>query len=609
MEQQLLNVAGPFDGVWKTKAEEWLCRTFPQQIDEGWYSGIHIGRNKDAQVSQIGGFKTRGRPFQQSAIYLEVPDRIIPVDSVANTDALTPTIMSKIDPAVERMALASVQRLVKGGMGLAEAQAKVADALPKVGYFDKKTGMYTIEPVAKAVHDSILSGMEVPYWNVSRIQKIYRMPILRGYAEHLVSKVGVPNIWADLIQLYTAAYEGKARVSSVAHTTGEHNTATRFMSTVGTMLSQIINLVIDYESPTPNEHQLQGREGWLVGQMISDRDVYANQMLEQLANILLYFGHDETRFDGLRQTADRDGCVEYYPSDRAPASYMWAHDGASGAVPVNTTVGADLLLMLYHFIADKLEDMHFLPLAIRVSCAPVLWKTLKFSMTSKVYNQNSPLSIINTAVIGAEKIVGTLATRAGESLWSSFELVPDPMLSPRTPFNDTDEDLMFMTFPVLQSEMGDQTDLVMAPTLIDKMVLPVAPAYRDGQVRTALRRIGSLLCPIAKVVHVLSGMGTNKRYTAPEPSPSPWTRYQVSGAITLDNPAGPADGASVQLKQSGVNVGDPVLTDATGAFAVTGLITGVYTLEISLAGYTTAEIPAFSVSSNVTGKDLELVKV
>jgi hypothetical protein len=88
------------------------------------------------------------------------------------------------------------------------------------------------------------------------------------------------------------------------------------------------------------------------------------------------------------------------------------------------------------------------------------------------------------------------------------------MLNPETPFNPSDEDLMFITFPTLQSAFdGETTDLVMAPVPIDKMVLPSAPGYRDGIVRTALKRIGSLLCPIRKTVHVISGMGVNARYT------------------------------------------------------------------------------------------------
>jgi hypothetical protein len=407
-----------------------------------------------------------------------------------------------------------VQRLVKSGMKVADAKAQVADAVQKIGYFDTKTNQYVLrEPVLKSTHDSILSGMLVPYWNLSRIQKVYRTPVLRGYADNLISKVGVPNIWADIIQLFVASYEGKARVSSVAHTTGEFNTAIGAKSRTGTMVSEIINLVIDYEYPTPNEERLSGMEGWLVGTEIGERDVYANLMLEQLMNILYYFGHEETGFLGLSQIAERDDAYDYYPSNRPPAAYMWDHDGAGGGTPVNLTVGADLLLMLNHFIADKLEELHYLPLDVKVNVAPVLWKTLTFSMLSKVYNQNSPLSIIDTAFSSQNKFVGTIVPKSGNAVRTKFEMVVDPMLAPGTPFNDTDEDLMFMTFPSLQSEMGDQSELVMAPTLIDKMVLPVAPAFRDGTTRTALKRIGSLLCPIRKTVHVLSGMGTNARYT------------------------------------------------------------------------------------------------
>jgi hypothetical protein len=383
----------------------------------------------------------------------------------------------------------------------------------KIGYFDQKEGKYVIEPVTRGTHDSILSGMAVPYWNVSRLHKIFRAPILRGYAEHLVSKVGVPNIWADLVQIFVASYEGRARVSSAAMTTGEHNTAIGMRSRTNTMLSEIINLVIDYEYPTPNEQRLAGMEGWLIGTEIGERDVYADLMLEQLMNILYYFGHAESGFNGLTQIADRDNAYNYYPSNRPTAEHLWNSDGIGVGTPTNLTVGADLLLMLNHFIADRLEELHFLPLDIKVSCAPVLWKALTFSMTSKVYNQNSPLSIINTAFESQNKMTATVVTRSGNAVRQKFELVTDPMLAPNTPFNDTDEDLMFLTFPSMQSEMGDQTDLVMAPTLVDKMLLPAAPAYRDGTVRTALKRIGSLLCPIAKTVHVFSGMGTNKRYT------------------------------------------------------------------------------------------------
>jgi hypothetical protein len=511
MTGTLLNVAQPYES-WKSKAEEWLVRQFPRQIEAGWYNSINLGRNSDAAVTTMGGFKTTNRAMQRSALYLEVPDVILSdPELILNHDALTPTFMPRVQKEVQQAAEAQAQKLIRQGMKEKEARASVADAISKVGFYDEAERMYVIEPVLKSVHDSILSGMETPYWNISRIQKVFRKPILRGYADHLVFKVGVPNIWADLIQMFTGSYEGKARVAG--RTTGEFNTSIAGKSRTGTMLSEIINLVIDYEYPQENEQRIGAMEGWLVGTELGERDVYATIMLEQLENILWYFGHDESGFLGLRQIADRDDAFDYYNSAKPPAQYMWEHEGDAP----NTSVGADLLIMLNHFIADRMEELHFLPLNIRVSCAPVLWKALTFSMTNKMYNQNNPLSIINTAFESQEKMVGTIVSRSGKGLWSSLELVADPMLAPNTPFNDTDEDLMYMTFPSLQSEMGDQDELVMAPTLIDKMVLPSAPAYRDSQVRTAITRFGSLLCPLRKTVHILSGMGTNTRYVPPTP--------------------------------------------------------------------------------------------
>jgi hypothetical protein len=512
----LLNVAKPFDGKWKTAAENWLYSQFPKQIDAGWYNTISVGANKDAAVGERGGFRIRGASTQNSGIFLETPSRMIPNDMLADPLLRNPSVITRVTKDVAAVAEEQVMQLVKGGMDVREAQARVADAIPKIGYFDAKIGRYVAEPVVRHVNDSILTGMQTQYWNISRIQKIFKQPFLRGYSEHLVSKVGVPNVWADLVQVFTESFEGFARVSSAAHTTGGLNTTIAAKNRTSTMLSEIINLVIDYESPSPQEGAVGGQDGnWLTGATIGDRDAYANLMLEQLMTTLIYFGHPETGFEGLVQIADRDNTYDYYDSTKPPASYLWDHDGAGGGTPVNMTVGADLLLMLSHFIAEKMEELFFLPVMCRVSCSPILWKAFQFSMLSKVYNQNNPLSIINNVFESGNKIKATLAVNSGKGLYSNFEMVPDPMLMPNTPFNDTDEDLMFITFPTLQSELdgSDLTDLVMAPVPIDKMILPSAPGYRDGVVRTALKRIGSLLCPVEKTVQVISGMGKNSRYT------------------------------------------------------------------------------------------------
>jgi hypothetical protein len=39
------------------------------------------------------------------------------------------------------------------------------------------------------------------------------------------------------------------------------------------------------------------------------------------------------------------------------------------------------------------------------------------------------------------------------------------------------------------------------------MILPSAPGYRDGIVRTAMTRIGSILAPIERSVFCIKGFG------------------------------------------------------------------------------------------------------
>jgi hypothetical protein len=260
---------------------------------------------------------------------------------------------------------------------------------------------------------------------------------------------------------------------------------------------------------------------WLTNAVIGDRDRYANLMLTQLENMLIYFGDTESGYEGLTQIANRDGTYDFYDSALPPASYMWENDGAgTGTGTVNQTVGADLLLVLMHLIGNISEEMQFLNVEFKINVAPVLFKVLKFSMNSKIYNQDNPLSKLKVAFSSDDGIIASMSSNSLSRTESSFAILPDAMLSPNSPFNPTDEDLMFITIPTLQSALEDSglTDLVMQPTLIDTMVLPSAPGYRDGTVRTSLKRIGSLLAPVEKCVWVISGMGINSRYTPPAPS-------------------------------------------------------------------------------------------
>jgi hypothetical protein len=509
----ILNVAQPFES-YKAKWEQLLFDQFPQHFEQGLISAIHVGRTKDAAIGTAGGYKV-GSNQQHGAIYLELPEKMF-LDNVLPKEMKESFILNKVADNVAIWANNKVSELVNQGKTYEEAQDQVRNSIAQIAYYSSKDKKFIAEAVVKGVNDSMLSGLATPYWNVSVIPKIFKQPYLTGYADRLISEMGVPNMWADIIQIFTASYEGAARISNVAHAGLEYNTSIGSKRMVGTMLSELINLVIDYETQGPNEQMIQGQGAWMVGTTLGDQDVFADLMLKILRNTLIYFGHEESGFEGLTQIAIRDDCYTPYPDDRPTAQYLWEHDGAGGSAPVNDTVGADLLLMLNHFIADKVEELHFLPTSVKINCGTDLFKALKYSMLSKQYNQNNPLSIISTAFSSNNKIVGTLATHSMEGIQNTFEICPDIMLNPNTPFNSLDEDLMFMTFPSLQSAFEVNnilSDLVMAPVAIKNMILPTAPGFRDGIVRTAMSRIGSLLCPIRKCVHVVTGMGRNSRYT------------------------------------------------------------------------------------------------
>jgi formylglycine-generating enzyme required for sulfatase activity len=85
--------------------------------------------------------------------------------------------------------------------------------------------------------------------------------------------------------------------------------------------------------------------------------------------------------------------------------------------------------------------------------------------------------------------------------------------------------------------------------------------------------------------------------------------FTISGTITIDDPSGPATGALVQLKQGVADIGLPVLAAIDGTYTILGVTPGTYSIEAALSGYAVGVTPAFTVSGNVTGKDLTLQRL
>lgn len=334
-----------------------------------------------------------------------------------------------------------------------------------------------------------------------------------------MKKVGVPNIWCDFASVYTETFEGKARLAG--KTLGQFNTETGAHAHTGMMLSEFVNLVVDYEAKTPKDLQylpnMKG-ESWLANKVLSDRDGYMLKMLEVLQNQLLYFGDTETGFEGLMQIANRDDQVLFWEGGYT-ADYLYEHDGHDpDSTPVVANAGAKILQVLNHILGDMAYDKHFLPSSFKVAFSPRVARTLKYTLANEVYNPSNALHFLKQMF--SEKIAkqGRGGQAFNDSALGLFDYVIDPMLDANTPFNPEGFDLCFITIPELKDDNGEVIqDTVFAPTPIDWMVLPNAPVYRDSTARTAIKRIGSVISPIRGMVTCYKGLGVHPADWPPAP--------------------------------------------------------------------------------------------
>jgi hypothetical protein len=85
--------------------------------------------------------------------------------------------------------------------------------------------------------------------------------------------------------------------------------------------------------------------------------------------------------------------------------------------------------------------------------------------------------------------------------------------------------------------------------------------------------------------------------------------YTISGTITDSDTFSGIPGAMVQLKSDSNNTVSTISTDSMGAYTITNVPPGTYSIEISADGYDSGTIDSVNVSSsNVIGKDLILTK-
>jgi len=482
------------------KAESFLGAQYPSLVD-GFVRGISIGRNKDAAPGSRDGFRITGESSMGGGSYLEVPDRQLTARQVKNwNEAGIETFGTRVSDSVKEAILISERAFRAQGMTEEEAKKRVRDSLTRIGHYDPEVRKYIGEPIVATgrAKDSLLSNLSMPYWDVSYSTRVFKQPFIQGMARNLVDVMGVPNIWADAIVMYKETFEGFARISGVAKGNGEFNDSASVRNRFDMLVSQFVNLVVDYETSF-HENLVAGQPGnFLTPMGIGDRERYARLMLEQLANALILFGDAESGFDGLEQLVNEDTW------SGATTDTIWADD-------TDVSKGAAIVTSLQREVGNMQEELSFLPSSVRINCSPTVYKALKWTMQSNVYSDKSPLQIFKSAFKDYEMIrsngfgtgVGFGPNNGG---LEELVLVSDPFCAPHTPWNDHASDLMFITFPTLKSALDPQEGVVIAPMAIENFILPSFP-QRSGLQRTMLKRMGSVIAPIDGTIKIIRGFG------------------------------------------------------------------------------------------------------
>ena len=483
----LINASKPF-AKFGEKAESFIANRYPNILESGNIQRVHIGRNKDASPGERG-FRITGAQATAGGNYLETPDKILPTDMIQNEKAKAgATCVKRVSDSARNAIQEMEESFIKQGLHQNEARQRVKDSVQMVSYFDTKDGVYVTEPVVKRVNDSLLSGLAVPYWNVSHTNKVFKQPFIAGVAKNLVDTWGIPNVWADALVMYAESFEGSARVSSVAKANVEINDSATVSNRMDQLVSTFVNFVVDYETGMQEAIMGSQQGNPLTSMAIGDREKYARLMIEQLYNAALLFGAPEAGFDGLSQLAT----TNLYGGTPFNAIF-------SGA---SATKGADMIEAINLILGNAQEALSFLPTSVRINVSPTMYKCLKYAMHSKVYNPSNPLTVLKGAFPDTEKIVSP----GGFIKGLDFNLVSDPFCAAHTPWNDNASDLMFITFPSVKSALEDMDSLIIAPTAIENYILPSYP-QRDGLTRTMLKRAGGLIAPVSDTVLIYRGIG------------------------------------------------------------------------------------------------------
>lgn len=426
-----------------------------------------------------------GSAIQTAGKYIAQDSKFSAHDGMPSESAIT-TFMSD---ATKQYAANKMNECMAKGMTEEQAKSVVNDSFDTFVGFDRKNGKYLKTVRVKDgngdyIKDSILEEMSIPFYNIAYLNKVFRQPYAKIYAENLYQKESFSNAWADVVSVPKATFEGFGKVSSVAKGNIKQNNSNPVSSEASQIVEEVYNISVDYETDVFEDLKAQAKGNFITGQMKGYREQYAKYALDLTDASLRLFGSQEAGITGL---VDISG-MELYSGTPIYNLYK----GTS------STAGAEVLKSIRRVINDFQRENSYMPSQIKINISTYAYEALTSAVYSDQFSPSTPLAELQKEFVAIDKINGVKKCK--------YEIVADRLCDPNTVFNPNPYDLMFITVPSIEDAMGDQNGLVIAPTLLESYLVPALPV-RSGLLYTLYRRAASIIAPIEGTVKVYAGYG------------------------------------------------------------------------------------------------------
>jgi hypothetical protein len=353
---------------------------------------------------------------------------------------------------------------------------------PEWNWRTKKYDMRASKYVKDA--DALLPAQLLSPWNVSWFQGVFKKPLSWSKAGELVKAYTGTDPWAEVMSLLLADYSGFAAYSNTGR---PDNMLTQNVSVqAGMMSSQVINMTVTYALTMEEIERAKGSSPF-SGTLITQKQKYADYVLEMLRSYLIYYGNSSTDTLGL---ISLNGATSFGGTSLKDIK----NDTA------NVTKGSTAYRYLASIIADFLTAADNKFNHIKLAMSPEAYNYLSTFVYSDVYNPTAAIKTIR------ENLEADM-TKDGRTL--KIDIISDPLLKQSTIFNAQVYDYLVIVATEIDAGPNEEAqDIALWGEPISEFVYPTIPGSYHTQYKK-LKRVAGLFCPVPSAVKVYSGFGVD----------------------------------------------------------------------------------------------------